>query len=96
MKVPDLCFKIPGLVLLSALILAAQPIPNPMQQPAATPPAAGAVPIFHITVVSRTVPAVNYHHRTGTTHIDFRGTELMPAARGEAKVDSPRNSGPNI
>src|SRR5215475_2123108 len=93
MKALELCFKIPSLGLLSALVLAAQPIPNPMQQrPAVPPPAAGSAPIFHITVVSRTVPAVNYHHRTGTTHIDFRGTELMPTARGEAKVDSQMGS----
>jgi len=43
-------------------------------------------------VVSRTTKAVNYHHRTGTTHIDFRGTELMPAARGEASVQSQMGS----
>jgi outer membrane protein OmpA-like peptidoglycan-associated protein len=46
------------------------------------------MPIFRVTVVSRTTKAVNYHHRTGITHIDFRGTELMPAARGAASVDS--------
>jgi outer membrane protein OmpA-like peptidoglycan-associated protein len=69
--------------------LAAQ-IPNPTQQQQPPTPANSGqpVPIFHITVVSRTTKAVNYHHRTGTTHIDFRGTELLPAARGEAKVDS--------
>ena len=89
-----LWFDFPGLCFLSAVTLAAQAVPNPTQQgPAAPPPAAGQpVPLFHITVVSRTVPAINYHHRTGTTHIDFRGTELMPAARGEAKVDSQMGS----
>jgi outer membrane protein OmpA-like peptidoglycan-associated protein len=46
------------------------------------------MPIFRVTVVSRTTKAINYHHRTGTTHIDFRGTELMPAAKGEASVES--------
>ena len=50
------------------------------------------MPIFRVTVVSRTTKAVNYHHRTGTTHIDFRGTEMMPAARGEASVDSQMGS----
>jgi outer membrane protein OmpA-like peptidoglycan-associated protein len=50
------------------------------------------VPIFRVTVVSRTVKAVNYHHRSGTTHIDFRGTELMPAARGQANVQSQMGS----
>ncbi len=51
-----------------------------------------AMPIFKVTVVSRSTKAVNYHHRTGTTHIDFRGTELMPAARGEARVASQMGS----
>src|SRR5580700_2492487 len=50
------------------------------------------MPIFRVTVVSRTISAINYHHRSGTTHIDFRGTELMPAARGEARVDSQMGS----
>jgi outer membrane protein OmpA-like peptidoglycan-associated protein len=47
-----------------------------------------SVPIFRVTVVSRTTKAINYHHRSGSTHIDFRGTELMPLARGDAKVES--------
>jgi outer membrane protein OmpA-like peptidoglycan-associated protein len=34
------------------------------------------------------VRAINYHNRQGTTHIDFRGTALMPDARGEASVDA--------
>jgi len=73
-------------------VLAAQ-VPNPTQQKALTPAETGQpMPIFHVTVVSRTTKAVNYHHRTGSTHIDFRGTELMPAAIGEAKVDSQMGS----
>jgi len=69
-------------------------IPNPTQkqpqpQQALTSNETGQpTPIFRVTVVSRTTKAINYHHRTGTTHIDFRGTELMPAARGNAAVDS--------
>jgi hypothetical protein len=47
-----------------------------------------SVPIFRVTVVSRTTKAINYHHRSGSTHIDFRGTALMPPARGNAKVES--------
>jgi outer membrane protein OmpA-like peptidoglycan-associated protein len=50
------------------------------------------MPIFRVTVVSRTIKAVNYHHRSGMTHIDFRGTELMPAARGYATVSSQMGS----
>ena len=32
--------------------------------------------------------AINYQHRGGDTKIDFRGTDLQPKARGEAKVES--------
>lgn len=46
------------------------------------------VPIYRVTVVARTTKAINYNHRSGPTNIDFRGTALMPNARGEAKVES--------
>ncbi len=45
-------------------------------------------PTFRVTVVSRSVQAVNYRHRGGATKMDFAGTDLMPQARGEAKVES--------
>jgi outer membrane protein OmpA-like peptidoglycan-associated protein len=32
--------------------------------------------------------AINYNHRSGSTKIDFRGTALLPEARGEASVES--------
>ena len=50
----------------------------------------GQNPIYKITinVVERKATAINYRHRSGATKIDFRGTPLMPAARGEAKVES--------
>ena len=47
---------------------------------------------FRVNVISRTVQAVNYQHRSGATKLDFAGTDLMPAARGEAKVNSRRGS----
>jgi outer membrane protein OmpA-like peptidoglycan-associated protein len=50
--------------------------------------AAGSLPIYRITVTGRTAKAINYQHRSGATKIDFRGTELLSAARGEAKVES--------
>jgi outer membrane protein OmpA-like peptidoglycan-associated protein len=46
------------------------------------------VPVFRITVVGRTTPAINYRHRGGATKIDFRGTPLLPQSHGEAKVES--------
>ena len=85
--------KATALLFLVSGALVAQ-VPNPtQQQPALSPANTGQpMPIFRITVVSRTTKAVNYHHRTGSTHIDFRGTELMPLARGEARVDSQMGS----
>ena len=50
--------------------------------------AAGSTPIYRVTVTARTAKAINYQHRSGATKIDFRGTELLPKARGEAKVES--------
>ena len=41
-------------------------------------------------VISRTTPAVNYGHRHSNTQIDFRGTDLMPAANGQADVRTNR------
>jgi outer membrane protein OmpA-like peptidoglycan-associated protein len=49
-------------------------------------------PIFRVNVVSRSVQAVNYEHRSGASKLDFTGTDLMPAANGEAKVNSKRGS----
>ena len=81
--------KTASLLLLSLSSLLAQ-IPNPTQQQRGPTPAETGqpMPIFRVTVVSRTTKAINYAHRSGTTKIDFRGTELMPTARGDASVDS--------
>jgi len=45
-----------------------------------------------VNVVSRSVQAVNYEHRSGASRLDFAGTNLMPSANGEAKVNSRRGS----
>jgi outer membrane protein OmpA-like peptidoglycan-associated protein len=64
--------------------------PNAAQQSAENESrmASGSTPIYRVTVTERTAKAVNYQHRSGATKIDFRGTELLPNARGEAKVES--------
>jgi outer membrane protein OmpA-like peptidoglycan-associated protein len=49
-------------------------------------------PTFRVTVISRSVQAVNYRHRSGATKLDFAGTNLMPSANGEAKINSKRGS----
>ena len=58
--------------------------PNPTQQPIVA--SQGDVPLFRITVIGRTTPAINYRPRRGDTKVDLQGTALMPQARGEAKV----------
>jgi outer membrane protein OmpA-like peptidoglycan-associated protein len=46
--------------------------------------------LFRVKVVQRDLDAVNYIHRSGSTRIGFKGTQLMPFAKGEAKVVSER------
>jgi outer membrane protein OmpA-like peptidoglycan-associated protein len=48
--------------------------------------------MFHVTVISRSVQAVNYRHRSGSTKLDFAGTDLMPSANGQAEVNSKRGA----
>jgi outer membrane protein OmpA-like peptidoglycan-associated protein len=67
---------------------AAQTPPNPTQQSTTQPEAAG--PIFRVTVVGRTTPAINYRPRSGDTKIDFVGTPLLPKGRGDATIKGER------
>ena len=70
-------------------------VPNPtQQQPASAPVNTGQpMPVFTVTVVSRTVTAINYHHRSGTTalytHVTLAGMrqvvsplDRLPPPRG--------------
>jgi outer membrane protein OmpA-like peptidoglycan-associated protein len=52
----------------------------------------GPAPTFRVVVVSRTVQAVNYGHRSEATDVDFAGTTLLPGADGKAKVRSKRGT----
>ena len=49
-------------------------------------------PAFRVVVISRSVRAINYEHRSGSSKLDFEGTTLMPGANGEAHVNSKRGS----
>lgn len=49
-------------------------------------------PTFRVTVISRSVQAVNYKHRSGSSKVDFAGTDLMPSANGVAEINSKRGS----
>ncbi|MDE1176494.1 MAG: OmpA family protein [Edaphobacter sp.] len=46
--------------------------------------------LYRVKVVQRNLDAVNYLHRSGSTKIAFKGTPLLPMAKGEAKVTSER------
>ena len=83
-------FKIPGITLAFVLALGATSIAQ--AQPQAPADAGNPTPTFRVNVVSRTTRAVSYRHRSGATKIDFQGTDLMPGAAGEAKVESKRGA----
>ena len=59
--------------------------PSPSQQTTAAP--TDQTPVFRVTVVGRTTPAINYRPRSGQTRIDFEGTPLMPSAAGRATIE---------
>jgi outer membrane protein OmpA-like peptidoglycan-associated protein len=79
--------KITIALLLACGVLAAQ---TPVQErnENAHRAASGLAPIYRVSVTERTTKAISYQHRSGATKIDFDGTALMPAAHGEAKVES--------
>lgn len=82
-------FKRTTAMLLASAVLApgvvsSQTPPNPTQQEITF--AEGQVPLFRVTVVGRSTPAINYRPRRGDTKVDFEGTALMPQAVGQAKV----------
>jgi len=80
MKLASVFLTVCGLALAQA-----PQAPNPTQQPIDN---GVSTPIYRITVVARTTKAINYNHRSGATKIGFRGTALMPEARGEARMES--------
>jgi len=73
-----------------ALAAATQAQEQTTMQPA--PNAANTAQTYRMNVVSRTTRAVSYRHRSGATKVNFRGTDLMPTAMGEAKVESKRGA----
>jgi outer membrane protein OmpA-like peptidoglycan-associated protein len=81
--------KIPTALLLAVTPLLLAQVPNPTQQMSNNQVDTSIPqPIFRVTVVSRTIPAINYQHRNGATKVDLHGTELMPMAKGVADVSS--------
>ena len=74
--------------LISTLFVVSAALSAQSQDRNAVPIAPGSVPIYRVSVTARTAKAVNYRHRSGATKIDFKGTDLLAGARGEAKVES--------
>ena len=83
-------FKISSITLAVVMTLGASAQAQIQRQVPAEP--GNLTPTFRISVVSRTTQAVTYKHRSGATKINFQGTDLMPAAAGEAKVESKRGA----
>jgi outer membrane protein OmpA-like peptidoglycan-associated protein len=52
----------------------------------------GPTTFYRVVVVSRTLQAINYRHRSGATNVVLAATDLMPSANGKAKVRSKRGT----
>jgi flagellar motor protein MotB len=71
----------------SAIIAIFYTLPGICQE---APSKSATVPLYQVTVVERSVDAVNYQYRSGPTKIDFRGTVLLSNGKGDATVESQR------
>jgi outer membrane protein OmpA-like peptidoglycan-associated protein len=72
----------------SAILAALGGLPLVCQE---APPKTGPAPLYRVTVIERNVDAVNYaYHAPEPARIDFRGTVLLPTAKGGATVESRR------
>jgi len=77
-----------GLFLISAALAQSQP-----QQTFGTQSQDNqSTTLYRVTMVARTTKAINYGHLSGATRIDFRGTPLLPQAKGQARVESRRGA----
>jgi len=83
-------FKISSITLAAVMTLGASA--QALAQTQVPADSGNPTPTYRINVVSRTTRAVSYRHRSGATKINFQGTDLMPSAAGEAKVESKRGT----
>jgi len=83
-------FKVSTITLSFVMMLGASAYAQTQTQ--VTADSGSARPTFRVNIVNRTTQAVSYRHRSGATRINFRGTDLMPAAVGQAKVESKRGA----
>jgi outer membrane protein OmpA-like peptidoglycan-associated protein len=80
------------LLLVAAVALSLPAVAQTSYQTSVEADRTGSAPTFRIVVISRSVQAVNYKHRSGSSKVDFAGTTLMPSANGVAQVNSHRGS----
>jgi len=80
------------LVFATALVLSLPGFAQTNSQTTLTVEPGSTAPIFRVTVISRSVQAVNYQHRSGSSKLNFAGTDLMPSANGVAEINSKRGS----
>ena len=80
-------FALLGLLVMTVGVAAQDNTSAPQASPTQIEPM-DQMPVFRVKVVSRSTKAVNYRHRGGSTKVDFKGTSLMPEAKGSAKVNS--------
>jgi outer membrane protein OmpA-like peptidoglycan-associated protein len=80
------------LLLIAAIVLSLPAVGQTNSQSTIAVEPMSPTPTFRVTVISRSVQAVNYQHRSGASKVGFAGTSLMPSANGEAEVNSKRGS----
>jgi outer membrane protein OmpA-like peptidoglycan-associated protein len=80
------------LLLVAAVALSLPAVAQTASQTTLAVEQMSSTPTFRVTVISRSVQAINYEHRSGSSKLDFAGTSLMPSANGEARVNSKRGS----
>src|ERR1035438_4691308 len=90
LPIGDILKHILVLAIGSVITLSAYAQANPGTATIAEP--AGTSHAYQVTVISRSVQAVNYRHNGGATEVDFAGTALLPSADGKAKVRSKRGT----
>jgi outer membrane protein OmpA-like peptidoglycan-associated protein len=77
-----------ALISVAAIPFAMHASADPQDQSRVVLDTSGKTPVYRVTVVERTTKAINYRHRSGPTEVDFRGTNLMPEARGKLNINS--------
>ena len=80
------------LLLVAGIALSLSAVAQTTSQTSLTVEPMSPTPTFRVNVISRSVQAVNYRHRSGATKLDFAGTNLMTLANGQAQVNSKRGA----